>query len=55
MQQKPTTASKMFKELNQQYNNSIKILISVLLKTGEDDTSPLRDFMSIIKEKYAND
>lgn len=55
MQQKPTTASKMFKELHQQYNGSIKILISVLLKNGEEETSPLREFMTQIKEKYNND
>lgn len=52
MQQKPTTASKMFKELHQQYNNSIKILISVLIKNGEDEESPLRDFMASLKDKY---
>lgn len=52
MQQKPTTASRMFKELNQQYNNSIKILISVLMKNGEEEESPLRKFMSQMKENY---
>lgn len=52
MQQKPTTASKMFKELHQQYNNSIKILISVLIKNGEDEESPLRGFMMSLKDKY---
>ena len=44
-EQKATPASKMYKEMLQQYNNCIKILVSVLGRTGDTDNSPLRDFL----------
>ena len=43
--QKATPASKMYKELLQQYNNCIKILCGVLNKNGVEDESPLRSFI----------
>lgn len=43
--QKPTPAAKLYKETLQQYNNSIKLLCSVLNKTDTEDVSPLREYM----------
>ena len=45
-QQKPTAAAKQYKEFLQQYNNAIKILISVLGKDSGNETSPLRDYLN---------
>ena len=47
--QKPTAAAKQYKELLQQYNNCIKILLSVTNKNENGDTSPLRDYLKKIK------
>jgi deoxyadenosine/deoxycytidine kinase len=47
-EQKPTAAAKQYKEFLQQYNNCIKILISVLNKNEVVEDSPLRQFL---KEK----
>lgn len=45
MKQKATPAAKLYKELLQQYNNCMKIIL--LKNTGkeENETSPLRDFL----------
>lgn len=44
--QKPTVASKQYKELLQQYNNIVKLLCSLLHKDDESETeSPLRKYM----------
>ena len=48
-QQKPTPASKQYKELLQQYNNCIKILLSAVGKEGENETSPLREYLNSLK------
>lgn len=45
-QQKPTYAAKQYKELLQQYNNCIKILLSALGKVESAETSPLREYLS---------
>ena len=44
-EQKPTAAAKQYKELLQQYNNCIKILLSSLGKTGGEEDSPLRAYI----------
>jgi deoxyadenosine/deoxycytidine kinase len=49
-QQKPTPAAKQYKELLQQYNNCIKILVSVLRKDAPEEESPLRAFLQARKE-----
>lgn len=41
---KQTAAGKMYKEMLQQYNNTIKLLISVLRKDESDGESPLAEF-----------
>ena len=43
-QQKATPAAKQYKELLQQYNNCVKILLGVLKRNGTEDESPLRAF-----------
>lgn len=48
-QQKPTPAAKMYKDMLQQYNNCIKILISVTNKEGGGETSPLREYLTRLK------
>lgn len=50
-QQKPTPAAKQYKELLQQYNNCVKILISVLRKDSPEEESPLRAFLQARKEQ----
>lgn len=45
-QQKPTYAAKQYKELLQQYNNCIKILLGVLGKIENAETSPLREYLN---------
>ena len=49
MQQRPTPAAKQYKELLQQYNNCIKILLSAAQKTEGEETSPLREYLKKIK------
>ena len=49
MQQRPTPAAKQYKELLQQYNNCIKILLSAANKTEGEETSPLREYLKKIK------
>lgn len=49
--QKPTPAAKQYKELLQQYNNCIKILVSVLRKDAPEEESPLRAFLKARKEQ----
>lgn len=48
-QQKPTAAAKQYKELLQQYNNCIKILLGVLGKSETEETSPLREYLNRLK------
>lgn len=48
-QQKQTPAAKMYKELLQQYNGCIKILLGVLTKNDGTDTSPLREYLERLK------
>lgn len=49
-QQKPTAAAKQYKELLQQYNNCIKILLGVLGKSETEETSPLREYLNKLKD-----
>lgn len=51
MQQRPTPAAKQYKELLQQYNNCIKILLSAAHKTDGEEVSPLREYLKKIKNR----
>lgn len=53
--QKATPASKQYKELMQTYNNSLKVLSSVLSKDGVEEESPLREFLKQMKKRSEND
>lgn len=44
-QQKPTTASRQYKDFLQQYNNCIKTLSGILRKSQGEEESPLREFL----------
>lgn len=46
-QQRVTPISKLYKELLQQYNNSIKVLYSVYNKGVDEEESPLREFLKL--------
>lgn len=48
-QQKPTPAAKLYKEFLQQYNNCIKILLSVVGKETGGETSPLREYLNKLR------
>ena len=48
-QQKPTPAAKQYKEFLQQYNNCIKILLSVIGKESGSETSPLREYLNKLR------
>lgn len=50
MQQKPTIASKQYKELLQQYSNLIKILLIASKKGEVEEESPLRAYLKKFKE-----
>lgn len=45
LQQKSTAAAKLYKELLQQYNNSVKILAKVSGQDENDEESPLRKWV----------
>lgn len=49
--QKPTAASKQYKELLQQYNNCIKIMTSIIRKDSPEEESPLRSYLNSLREK----
>ena len=49
MQQRPTPAAKQYKELLQQYNGCIKLLLSAAQKNDGEETSPLREYLKKIK------
>ena len=49
IQQRPTPAAKQYKELLQQYNNCLKLLISAAQKNDGEETSPLREYLKKIK------
>ena len=44
-QQRATPAAKQYKELLQQYTNIVKVLCRLTGAQGEQEESPLRDFM----------
>lgn len=48
--QKPTAASKQYRELLQQYNQCLKILTGVIRKDNAEEESPLREFIKSRKE-----
>lgn len=49
--QASTPASKLYKELLQQYNNCIKILLSTASSQGENEVSPLRDYFNKLQSE----
>lgn len=51
LQQRPTPAAKQYKEFLQQYNNCIKILLSVLGKIENGETSPLREYLTRLRSR----
>lgn len=50
-QQRATYASKQYKELLQQYNNCIKIMLGVLGKIETADVSPLRQYWNQLRNE----
>ena len=50
-QQKPTPASRQYKELLQQYNNCIKILAGILRKDAAEEESPLRAYLTALENE----
>ena len=50
-QQKPTPAAKQYKEMLQQYNNSIKIMIRTLERNESTAESPLREYLAAMRRK----
>jgi hypothetical protein len=53
-QQKPTAASKQYKEFLQQYNNSLRLLLRITGDIGEsEEESPLRVWLKSRKEMEA--
>ena len=53
-QQKATPASKQYKELLQQYNNSLRLLFRLSGELGEaDEESPLRKWINARREKQS--
>ncbi len=50
-QQKSTPAAKQYKEFLQQYNNCIKILLGVLGKIENAETSPLREYINRMRAR----
>ena len=50
--QKPTPACRQYKELLQQYNNCLKILIRATNSTNEQADSPLRLWVKSQLERY---
>lgn len=53
-QQKPTPAAKLYKEFLQQYNNCIKILLSLVGKDTGTETSPLREYLNKLRNGGLN-
>lgn len=51
VQQRATYAAKQYKELLQQYNNCLKILLGVLNKVEGDEISPLRQYLNEMRER----
>ena len=49
--QKITPAAKQYKEMLQQYNNSIKIMIRTLEKNKATESSPLREYLIAMRRK----
>jgi len=50
--QKPTASARLYKELLQQYNNSLKLLFRITGETESDEESPLRRW---VKERGNKD
>ncbi|MBP0974629.1 MAG: hypothetical protein J6P20_01050, partial [Oscillospiraceae bacterium] len=51
-QQRPTAASKQYKELLQQYNNSLRLLLRITGDIGEtEEESPLRAWLKSRKDQ----
>lgn len=48
--QRPTAASKQYKELMQQYNACIKTLLTALSRNGGEEESPLRSYLENLKK-----
>lgn len=45
-EQKPTAASRQYRELMQQYTQCIKILTGIVRKDGQEEESPLRAYLN---------
>lgn len=55
-QQKPTAASKQYKEFLQQYNNSLRLLLRITGDIGEsEEESPLRKWIASRKDAKQDD
>ena len=50
-EQKPTAASRQYRELMQQYTQCIKILTGVVRKDGQEEESPLRAYLRTLEEE----
>lgn len=49
--QRPTAAYKQYKELTQQYNNTIKIMLGAVGKSEVEEESPLRAYLNQMKQR----
>ena len=55
-QQKPTAASRQYKEFLQQYNNSLRLLLRITGDIGEsEEESPLRKWIASRKDAKQDD
>ena len=50
--QKPTVASKQYKELSQIYSVKVKILLGAISGESDDGYDPVKEFMEEFKKKY---
>lgn len=51
--QRATAAAKQYKELLQQYNNCIKIMLSAAKASEGEEMSPLREYLLSMKENQS--
>lgn len=52
--QKPTASARLYKELLQQYNNSLKLLFHITGNSEQDEESPLRRWVKERENKNAD-
>lgn len=53
VKQRATAAAKQYKELLQQYNNCIKIMLSAAKASEGEEISPLREYLLSMKENQS--